>query len=102
VSTADADAEPDGTVPTWSGVGAGLRTRITLAVVGVTLVLSVVLGLLTITITQQTLVNQREDSISRRAVANAQVVDGALGDPRDDRCLCRSTRASGSTCCHGS
>jgi signal transduction histidine kinase len=83
VSAADADAEPDGTVPTWSGVGAGLRTRITLAVVGVTLVLSVVLGLLTITITQQTLVNQREDSISRRAVANAQVVDGALGDSAD-------------------
>ena len=70
--------------PAWSGVRAGLRTRITLAVVLVTLILSVVLGLLTITITRQTLVDQREDSISRRALANAQIVDGALGTSTDE------------------
>lgn len=77
------------------GLASGLRTRITLAVVLVTLVLSVALGLLTVTITQQTLVNQREESISGRAVGNAAIVDAALGSSTDTQAVLSSLSDAG-------
>jgi signal transduction histidine kinase len=56
----------------------GLRARITVAVALVTLVLSVILSLVTLTVTSRTLISQREESVTRRVLANAQTVDGSL------------------------
>lgn len=71
--------DPAGTDgPRWRGVQLGLRARITVVVALVTLVLSTVLSLVTLTVTRSTLIDQREDSVTRRTLANAQTVEGRL------------------------
>lgn len=62
----------------WRGSQIGLRARIAVAVALVTLLLSVVLSLVTLTVTRRTLIDQREESVTRRTLANAQTVQGAL------------------------
>ncbi len=67
-----------------SGFQIGLRGRITLAVALVGLLLSVVLSVTTITVARSTLLDTREDSLSRQALANSETVrrdiDGAAAD----------------------
>ena len=95
MSTTDEEPLAGSARGSGAGLETGLRTRITLAVVLVTLVLSVALGVLTVTITQQTLVNQREESVSSRAVANAAVVDAALGSSTDTQAVLSSLSDAG-------
>ena len=57
-----------------SGFQIGLRGRITLAVALVGLLLSVVLSVTTITVARSTLLDTREDSLSRQALANSETV----------------------------
>ena len=64
--------------PPGHGFHLGLRARIAIAVALVTLLLSVVLAITTLTVTRTTLIDQREESVSRRALANAQTIEGAL------------------------
>jgi two-component system, OmpR family, sensor histidine kinase MtrB len=65
--------------PLRRGIHPGLRARIAISVALVTLLLSIVLAVTTLTVTRRTLIDQREDSVSRRVLANAQTIDGALG-----------------------
>ncbi|MDQ2678836.1 MAG: HAMP domain-containing histidine kinase [Actinomycetota bacterium] len=62
-----------------SGFQIGLRGRITLAVALVGLLLSVVLSVTTITVARSTLLDTREDSLSRQAVANSETVRANAG-----------------------
>jgi two-component system, OmpR family, sensor histidine kinase MtrB len=64
--------------PLRRGVALGIRARIALAVALVTLLLSAVLSITTLTITGQTLLTTREESVTLRALANAQTIDGGL------------------------
>ena len=57
-----------------SGFQIGLRGRITLAVALVGLLLSVVLSVTTITVARSTLLDTREDSLSRQALTNSETV----------------------------
>ena len=65
--------------PLRRGFHPGLRARIAISVALVTLLLSIVLAVTTLTVTRRTLIDQREESVSRRALANAQTIGGALG-----------------------
>lgn len=60
------------------GLQIGLRGRVTLAVALVGLLLSVVLSLTTITVARTTLLDTREDSLSRQALANSETVLGGI------------------------
>ncbi len=60
------------------GFQIGLRGRITLAVALVALLLSVVLSVTTVTVARNTLLDTREDSLSRQALANAETIQGGL------------------------
>ncbi len=60
------------------GIRLGLRARITLAVALVTLLTSAAVAVTTIAVTRRTLIDQREQSVSRRVVANARTVEGSL------------------------
>lgn len=60
------------------GVRLGLRVRIALAVAIVTLLTSAAVAVTTIAVTRRTLIDQREESVSRRVVANARTVEGSL------------------------
>lgn len=62
------------------GFQIGLRGRITLAVALVALLLSVVLSVTTVTVARNTLLDTREDSLSRQALANATTLRGGLGN----------------------
>ncbi len=65
-----------------SGFQIGLRGRITLAVALVGLLLSVVLSVTTITVARNTLLDTREDSLSRQAIANSETVtNNGAGNP---------------------
>lgn len=56
----------------------GLRGRITLAVALVGLLLSVVLSVTTLAVAQDTLLDTREESLSRRVLANSETIRGAV------------------------
>lgn len=58
------------------GINLGLRARIALAVALVTLVLSTAVSLTTLAVARQTLLESREQSATRRALANASVIAG--------------------------
>jgi len=60
----------------WHGLRLGLRARIALAVALVTLVLSTAVSLTTLTVARQTLIDAREETATRRALANAEVIAG--------------------------
>jgi signal transduction histidine kinase len=60
----------------WHGLRLGLRTRIALAVTLVTLVLSTAVSLITLAVARETLLDAREQSATRRALANASVIAG--------------------------
>lgn len=62
------------------GMQIGLRGRVTLAVALVGLLLSIVLSLTTVTVARTTLLDTREDSLSRQAMANSETVSGGLGE----------------------
>lgn len=66
------------TAPWRHGIRLGLRARISIAVAVVALVLSVVLSLVTLTVTSRTLIDQREEAVTRRTLSNATTVDRAL------------------------
>ena len=61
------------------GLQVGVRTRITISVALVALALSVLLSLTTLTVARRTLVADREDTLSQRALSNAATVAGAVG-----------------------
>ena len=73
----DQDAPPVD-APLRRGIHPGLRARIAISVALVTLLLSIVLAVTTMTVTRRTLIDQREESVSRRVLANAQTIDGSL------------------------
>jgi hypothetical protein len=60
----------------WHGLRLGLRARIALAVALVTLILSTAVSLTTLTVARQTLIDAREETATRRALANAEVIAG--------------------------
>ncbi|CAN5566220.1 HAMP domain-containing sensor histidine kinase [soil metagenome] len=62
------------------GFQIGLRGRITLAVALVALLLSVVLSITTVTVAKNTLLDTREETLSRQATANAETIRGGLGN----------------------
>jgi two-component system, OmpR family, sensor histidine kinase MtrB len=70
--------EPGPDAPLRRGIHLGLRSRIAISVALVTLLLSIILALTTLAVTRRTLIDQREESVSRRALANGQTIDGAL------------------------
>lgn len=57
----------------------GLRGRITLAVATVGLLLSVVLSFTTLAVAQDTLLDTREESLTRRVLANSETIRGNVG-----------------------
>jgi len=57
-----------------------VRARITIAVALVALVLSVVLSITTLAVARRTLIENRENALTRRAVANAAVVNERKSD----------------------
>jgi len=61
------------------GLHPGLRARIAICVAIVTLMASVVVAATTMTVTRRTLIDQREESVSRRALANSRTVEGSIG-----------------------
>ncbi len=61
------------------GIHPGLRARIAIAVALVTLLASVAVAVTTMTVTKRTLIDQREESVSRRVLANARTVQGSIG-----------------------
>ena len=63
------------------GLRIGLRGRVTMAVAAVGLVLSVVLSITTITVARNTLLDTREDALSRQALDNAETIRGGLENP---------------------
>jgi signal transduction histidine kinase len=60
------------------GFQVGLRGRITMAVALVGLLLSAVLSVTTVTVARNTLLDTREDSLSRRALANSETLRAGL------------------------
>ena len=67
------------------GIHPGLRARIAIAVALVTLLASVAVAVTTMTVTRRTLIDQREESVSRRVLANARTVEGSIGrGPTED------------------
>ena len=61
------------------GIHPGLRARIAISVALVTLLASVAVSITTLTVTRRTLIDQREESVSRRVLANARTVEGSVG-----------------------
>jgi two-component system sensor histidine kinase MtrB len=61
------------------GIHPGLRARIAISVALVTLLASVAVAVTTMTVTKRTLIDQREESVSRRVLANARTVQGSIG-----------------------
>ena len=72
----DIDALDEHERALWHGLHLGLRARIALAVAMVTLVLSTTVSLTTLTVARQTLLDAREQSATRQALANATVIAG--------------------------
>lgn len=60
----------------WPGLRLGLRARITLAVTLVTAALSIAVWLTTVTVARQTLLDSREEAVTRRAQSNSAVISG--------------------------
>ena len=62
----------------------GLRARIALAVALVTLLLCAILSITTLAVSRRTLLDTREESVSRRALANASTISGGLSASEAD------------------